>query len=330
VKKEKIFVSIPALNEAEMVHQTIKNALDRAENPERVYFGVSYHFSNQISEKINMPRTETIRIMHEVGLGVGMSRAIANSLHSDQDYILQIDAHMLFQQNWDSILVEYHKKIKKSSKYKVVITQYPQKFIRDKNKNILGYPENGIVDINKNNSMRGNPASWAKPISMFEDIPKENPTKILHNPEDIEFFREHGYIEHVFTHASFIFSEPDFQNEVPPYPLHYYTDEQPMLTLRGWTRGYRFFVLRNPIVWGYDKPGDPNLPENDRYELEKRLVDSSIQNFTSIETVYRIRQAVGHVQAVELFYGRAFGIGGAPSKESWQEYMGVLSKLWVS
>ena len=323
----RIYVAIPALNEPEMVHLTINNALAQAEHPERVYFGVAYHFSDGSPEKIYLPRTETIRIMHETGLGVSMTRVIANSLHSGQEYILQIDAHMLFQKNWDSLLIDYYKKIKKQTDKKVVITQYPQKFERDAEKNILGYPEGGNIE-GLEKGIKGTPAGWKKPALMDIDIPRENNSMPL-TEEENAFFRENGYVEHLFTHASFIFSEPDFQTEVPPYPLYYYADEQPLLTLRGWTRGYRFYTIKDPILWGYNKPSDPNLPKDDRYRIEQRILNNEIDQLTSPEGIYKVRETMGHKEAVAFFYGRAFGIGGAPSREPWEEYMATLSARWV-
>jgi hypothetical protein len=44
-------------------------------------------------------------------LGVGFARLAAFLLYDQEDFVLQIDAHMLFKKHWDTILIERYLQI---------------------------------------------------------------------------------------------------------------------------------------------------------------------------------------------------------------------------
>jgi hypothetical protein len=58
-------------------------------------------------------------------LGVGVARMNAFSLYDGQDFILQIDAHMIFNDNWDNVLIENYLQVRKDTKNdKIIFSQY--------------------------------------------------------------------------------------------------------------------------------------------------------------------------------------------------------------
>lgn len=91
-----IYIAITAYNER-YIKQTIDSALKQATYPHRLSFGVVEHrVDDGFCDLTDYANTKHITMTYAAPLGVGISRNIALCLHDDEDFILQIDAHMLF------------------------------------------------------------------------------------------------------------------------------------------------------------------------------------------------------------------------------------------
>jgi hypothetical protein len=115
---ETIYVKIPSLDDKELV-PTLKDCLNKAEHPERIHLGVSLIYKNKdrLNELIafkNQYSNANIKIVtRELDinyLGVGKQRKIVGDMFDDQDYVLQIDSHTWFCDNWDTKLINLHDK----------------------------------------------------------------------------------------------------------------------------------------------------------------------------------------------------------------------------
>lgn len=131
-----IFINFPSLDDSE-VFATITDAVSKAKYPERVHFGVAVlyssnvykrhfrKFAKQFGEKIKTVEIKvTARNVFET-LGVGKGRAAASSLYSSEDYVLQVDSHTWFAQDWDETLIQLHQEASSSLNLKkVILTGY--------------------------------------------------------------------------------------------------------------------------------------------------------------------------------------------------------------
>jgi hypothetical protein len=133
---ETIFVKFPALDDSE-VFATIEDAFKKAKYPDRIFVGVALLYSTRrykrdfkkfikpYKEKVKYSGVKvTARNVFET-LGVGKGRVLADSLYKNEDYVLQVDSHTWFCQDWDEKLIALHKKASKTlSLNKVILTGY--------------------------------------------------------------------------------------------------------------------------------------------------------------------------------------------------------------
>lgn len=94
-----IFVALTAYNDR-YIKQTVDSAFERAKYPDRIRFGIS---EQRVDTKFCiMPydqRVKKIQSTYAAPLGLGMSRNLTLALYADEDFVFQIDAHMIFAQD---------------------------------------------------------------------------------------------------------------------------------------------------------------------------------------------------------------------------------------
>ena len=128
----KIFISIASYQDA-LLETTIKSAYEKSDMPENLIFGIcdqssipldieSIKFNNQIKyEHIDPLDSE----------GPCWARSRIQEKFEDEEYYLQIDSHMQFDQSWDSYLIKYIEEIRSvdSEMHQLpIITCYPRSF----------------------------------------------------------------------------------------------------------------------------------------------------------------------------------------------------------
>ena len=134
-----IFVSIASYRDSETV-PTISALFATATNPQHVVVGLVLQLldDDEYDKKIRIQLMEyqkqypdhQIRVLYANAIdstGPCNARAQCQTLHRGEDYIMQIDSHMRFRQNWDRYLIELHQyeSCNLSSPNKVVLTAYP-------------------------------------------------------------------------------------------------------------------------------------------------------------------------------------------------------------
>lgn len=104
--KYTIFVSIAAFNEI-YTQQTLDEALAKADYPDRLHFGIWEHSTTgEFTDTSQYKRVKHSKISYDTMLGVSFARLGAFLLYDKEDFVFQIDAHMLFKEHWDTILIE--------------------------------------------------------------------------------------------------------------------------------------------------------------------------------------------------------------------------------
>jgi hypothetical protein len=124
----KIFVSIVSYRDP-LLARTVESILNQASSRHQITVGV---FEQTVVEDsletvapvwVNHPQVRYKRIDPIYSEGVGWARAINAMQIEDEDFIYQIDSHMLFDRDWDRYLVNDWKKAKaKVGTDKIVIT----------------------------------------------------------------------------------------------------------------------------------------------------------------------------------------------------------------
>lgn len=287
--KKTIFVAIASYNEPDL-EQTIRSCIENAKYPNRLRFGVWSHNSDGVIPSFSdIPYLKMITAQFPTQLGVCPSRTGALFLYNDEDYYLQVDAHMLFQKDWDEVVITHYLNINQNYE-KPIITTYVPWWAKDHNGNILFYSP----------TLR----SPSMPMCYMDDGESEIPMQgtFVIDWNDYEYYEHHGLSAHfVFTSGSFV------RDILPDIDIMFY-GEEPTTAMRAWTRGYRIFVVEDPIVWHYNKGYDGQLYEFDRH---RHHGDPFL-----FRDHYKTKEHKAHKKVRDILLGNITGYWGAPDKES--------------
>jgi hypothetical protein len=283
----RIFISIASYRDPEL-QWTIKSAIDNANSPDNLYFGIVHQGLD--SEIFNYEEIKNISIvkMHpKEARGAGYARSKAMELYDGQEYFLQVDSHTRFVPGWDLLCIDQLSRAKNISGHsRVMLSYFPAPFEPEKNggmfliKNnpkIKAYPTRQKVSLNKRKQ-------WTAERFEFENRLKENPE----------------LSETVL--GGFIFSDGSIVNEVPYDPEISFFGEEICFAMRSWTRGWDIYSPSKNIVYhfysrgGYSKIWkDRNLRglswkelEDISYEKQKRILcgeESGVFGAGSIRTL---------------------------------------------
>ena len=299
-----IFVGIAAMNEIDVV-QTIENALEMANKPENLSFGVWNHNTHGEDLVYEHPRVRIVNVHYPISLGLGVGRACVASLYGGEKYYYQIDAHMLFQRNWDEKLVTAHKTLELEVS-KPIISYFGQMWWTDEDGTIQGYdPENekGVLGL---------PMAYSSEHRSFG-----LPINIGH-PDGAQMWRDTDkpYLEHYNIQGGFLFTRAEFLSDVGYDPQLMFFGEELLLAMRAWTRGYRIFVIKDPVQWHKDRWGSK------KHENERDLVENEQRPPTTPQgAVWDWRQQESMRRVQRIFRGDYLGFWGAPNAELLEQYL---------
>ncbi len=174
----RIFISIASYRDPEL-QWTIKSAIENANNPDNLYFGVVHQgVDSELFSFDNIKNISLTKMHPKEARGAGFARAKAMELYSGQEYFLQIDSHTRFVPGWDSISIDQLNRAKNISGHSRVLLSYfpapyePERnggmFLVKNNPKIKSYPTRQKILLNKRKQ-------WTAERFEFESKLKENP-----------------------------------------------------------------------------------------------------------------------------------------------------------
>ena len=283
----RIFISIASYRDPEL-QWTIKSAIENANNPDNLYFGIVHQgLDSEIFNYEEIKNISIIKMHPKEARGAGYARSKAMELYDGQEYFLQVDSHTRFVPGWDLLCIDQLSRAKNISGHsRVMLSYFPAPFEPEKNggmfliKNnpkIKAYPTRQKISLNKRKQ-------WTAERFEFENKLKENPE----------------LSETVL--GGFIFSDGSIVNEVPYDPEISFFGEEICFAMRSWTRGWDIYSPSKNIVYhfysrgGYSKIWkDRNLRglswkelEDISYEKQKKILcgeESGIFGAGSIRTL---------------------------------------------
>jgi len=124
-----IFIQIPSYRDFELP-LTVSDCIGKASGKNQLHFGIHncVSFPEEVTLSGNTATYAKISCSTSIApqnIGVLQARYIANEFYSGEDYYFQIDSHMRFVENWDTILIEGILKYQEMGLLKPLITQYP-------------------------------------------------------------------------------------------------------------------------------------------------------------------------------------------------------------
>lgn len=236
----RIFISIASYRDPEL-QWTIKSAIENANNPDNLYFGVVHQgVDSELFDIDSVKNMSLIKMHPKEAKGAGFARAKAMELYSGQEYFLQIDSHTRFAPGWDLICIDQLNRAKNISGHSRVLLSYfpapfePERnggmFLVKNNPKIKDYPTRQKILLNKRKQ-------WTAERFEFDSKLKENPElsqTVL---------------------GGFMFSDGSIVNEVPYDPEISFFGEEICFAMRSWTRGWDIYSPSKNIVYHFYSRG---------------------------------------------------------------------------
>lgn len=296
-----IFISMASYLDP-MLFFTLNDAFAKASHPERLAFAVvDQHPEDQRAMIAALPFARQVRYVHvhpEDTLGVCWARSTAFSLYDGEDFLLQIDSHMLFEKGWDDTLLALRKKIRRKSE-KPIISTYPYRF--------------DIVDgVPRPMKNEGRTALVLRP----------HPEKGLSLDDAVLRFQA----RHLFTtepvlgchvSAGFLFAAGSFVEEVPYDPYLYFHGEEQSLAVRAFTRGWDIYhPVAIPVYHLYKDEGTAYQTHHWHGEAEARRA------FRSSYLLERAKRRLNRLLMGDGLPG-AYGLGSVRTMAQFKELSGI-------
>ena len=286
----RIFISIASYRDPEL-QWTIKSAIENANNPDNLYFGVVHQGVDSELFDIQGIKNISLTKMHpKQARGAGYARAKAMELYSGQEYFLQIDSHTRFVPGWDSISIDQLNRAKNISGHSRVLLSYfpapfePERnggmFLIKNNPKIKDYPTRQKISLNKRKQ-------WTAERFEFDSKLKENPE----------------LSETVL--GGFMFSDASIIEEVPYDPEISFFGEEICFAMRSWTRGWDIYSPSKNIVYHFYSRGGYSKIWKDR-------------NLRGIS--WKELEEISYAKQKRILCGEEIGIYGAGSIRSLEEY----------
>jgi len=236
----RIFISIASYRDPEL-QWTIKSAIENANNPDNLYFGVVHQgVDSELFDIQTIKNMSLIKMHPKEAKGAGYARAKAMELYSGQEYFLQIDSHTRFAPGWDLICIDQLNRAKNISGHSRVLLSYfpapfePERnggmFLVKNNPKIKDYPTRQRILLNKRKQ-------WTAERFEFDSKLKENPElsqTVL---------------------GGFMFSDGSIVNEIPYDPEISFFGEEICFAMRSWTRGWDIYSPSKNIVYHFYSRG---------------------------------------------------------------------------
>lgn len=229
---ETILVHLPAYREPELI-PTILDALFHATHPARIHFGICRQYNpadgfDNLNEFRGDPRFKIIDIPYEEAKGLPYARGLINdTLLTDEDYVLQLDAHHRFVKDWDCIMIGMLNELEADGVEKPILTGYTPQYspFNDPGDRVTHPWMSGFRCFYPFGTIFIGPQS----LNGWETATKPIPAR--------------------FLCGHFDFARSQWARDVRHDPSIYFAGEEINLTVRSWTHGYDFYHPHRLVLW---------------------------------------------------------------------------------
>jgi len=225
----KIFIQIASYRDPELL-PTIRDCLSKAKYPNNLTFGICWQRdeTETLAEFEKDKRFRIIDVHYSKSEGACWARHNLQKLYKKEDYILQLDSHHRFVQDWDVKCIKTIKILQKKGYKKPLLTAYIPSY------DPANDPEARVQEPWKMNFDRFTPEGVV--FFLPASIPDWQSYKNI--PIPARFFSAH-----------FVFTLGKWNKEVPYDPNYYFHGEEISLAARSYTHGYDLFHPTEVIAW---------------------------------------------------------------------------------
>jgi hypothetical protein len=298
--RPRIFVSIASYRDPECQH-TVRDLFEKAAHSERISVGICAQLDPELDRDCTLmppPRSDQvreIRVPASESKGGCWARAQAISLLQDEDYVLQIDAHMRFVADWDEIMLDT---LKRCPSRKSVLSTMPP-----------GYrPPHKLQDCSG-----GLPITVVKKLAGPEDL---QPVSLEGWIRSRDQLREKGPLLSPFIIGNFLFAPSTAFREVPVDPHIYFRGQEATFSVRLWTHGWDVYQPDCLVIYHYWGSKSRGAATGDY----KSVSDSALVARARVWHVLGLEEATNPAALIDI---EKYSVGTArPLKDFW-EFAGV-------
>lgn len=298
---QQILISIASYLDP-MLFFTLDSAIKNAQQPDLLRFVVvDQNVSDQRALVMALPWSAQVRYVHvqpQDTLGVSWARNLAFSLYDGEQYLLQIDSHMCFEQDWDGNLRAQHGQLLARSA-KPIISTYPYRF--------------DLVD-----GVPHYTPSQGKTALVLRPHPE---TPLTADNVVLRFIGKHLFTDSAVAGChmagGFIFCAGNFVEEVPYDPYLYFHGEEQSLAVRAFTRGWDIFhPTWTPLYHLYKEANTPHETHHWHGDVDAQRA------FTSAYLTERAKSRLTRLLCGDGLPG-AYGLGGTRTLDEFMAFSGV-------
>lgn len=295
-REKEIFIQIASYRDDELV-KTLESCLKAADYPDRLRFGIFHQWDEATRSSLDKYKEDSRFRIQEVAWqesrGVGYARYKCNLLYEGEEFMMQVDSHMRFDDGWDSAITQEWNKCYDSQ---AVLTAYPSPFLYndDGTEKRLPYGPNQLI-IKKF-------VDGKTPI--FKGMPVGR--KIEGAPRRA-----------MYVAGGFIFGAGDICRKVPYVQEVCFTGEEMVYSINLFRYGYTVYTPNELGIYHlYERP-DSSRFWNDMPKAEERFVREKHKRMNTENDAY--------LEA--LFSDRGLEFAGAVrTLQEFENYSGVCFK----
>ena len=285
---ERIFVQIASYRDREC-QWTIKDLFEKAANPDRIFVGVCWQHDPKEDADCFLVETrpDQVRIADyhiREAQGLGWARQKAQDLWDGEEYFLQIDSHMRFDQDWDQKMIEM---LKLTPSKWPVLTVYPACYT----------PPNDLEE---------------SPVLRIQAPEEFNDNGILNFTA--QMVPSHVPTDKPFPTASlaggFIFGPSRIVEKLQHDPQIYFFGEEVSLAVRLWTHGFDLYSPNQQVIYHY----------YERKEGLRHWDDNKEWSENELRSLMRLRQLLEPSNVDSFRYKEDLGVYGLGEERSLAEY----------
>ena len=286
----KIFISVASYCD-DNLGRTVAGAFKEAKYPKNLIFGVVEQEDDDQRWKIPPTIRKQVRyvgIDPRESRGACWARSLCMSMYGDEDWFFQIDAHTLFEKDWDERLIKAAEGCLKISP-KPIVSSYPNAFER----------ADGVIT---RHIFRGVPVHIIK----GEVDPKSYKLQFVARK-----VKGNRPVRAVHLAGGCLFTLGKFVYEVPYDPYMYFNGEEQAIAVKAYTHGWDMFHV-------------PDLPLYHLYTSSKggkrqRHWDPEITKERAEHWSVMQKRAVTRLS--ELIDGKDMGVYGLGKERTMQDYI---------
>ena len=287
--KPSIFVMIPSYRDSETPY-TIADCFAKSSSKFNINIGVLWQVGDGESftlpssikqfENTELGSIRSLWSLYSDSKGCCWARSrISTELYNNEDYVLSIDSHMRFVQDWDLILVNMHSRIKN----KCVISTYPNSY----------EPPNTITsNVPYKIQAHGRNA---------DDLPLLSPVQCGNVPT-----------LNYYIAAGFLFGDKDMFKDVPYDPHIFFMGEETTYAARLFSNGYEIWNPARVVLYHYYVRADSPHHWTDNTLTEH--VEFRINSTKRVQHILGLRDYTGDPCLVEI---EKYGLGSLQSIDSY-------------